>query len=223
MGIKDFAVTSDGERIANPRKLERRARALARYQRRLARCQKGSANRRKAAAKVARAHRKVRAFRADFLHRASISLVRRYDVIAIEDLNVAGMVRNHSLAKAISDCGWGEFRRQLEYKAERYGRELAVIDRWFPSSKTCSACGHLLASLSLGTRHWTCPGCGTRHDRDINAAKNILAAGLAVGAGNGVDACGADVRHGGATPVQSAVKQEPQGVSPGIPVLQGGE
>jgi putative transposase len=130
---------------------------------------------------------------------------------------VSGMVRSRRLARVISDCGWGEFRRQLEYKCVRYGRELAVIDRWYPSSKTCVACGHLLAELSLSTRHWTCPECRTRHDRDINAAKNILAAGLAVAA------CGADVRHSGSPRVRSAVKQEPEPVTAGIPVLQGGE
>jgi putative transposase len=223
LGIRDFAVTSDGERIANPRHLERKASNLARYQRRLARCQKGSANRAKAKAKVARAHRKVRNARSDFLHRASTRLVRDNDVIVIEDLAVSNMVRNRQLARAISDCGWGEFRRQLEYKCQRYGRGLVVIDRWYPSSKTCSACGHLLAELSLSTRMWRCPSCGTWHDRDINAAKNILAAGLAVAGGNSSDACGADVRHSGTSRVQSAVKQEPRPVRSGIPVHQRGE
>ena len=197
LGIKDFAVTSGGEKIANPRHLERKARNLARYQRRMARCQKGSANRAKARAKVARAHRKVRASRADFLHRTSARLVRDHDLIVIEDLNVKGMVRNRRVAKAISDCGWGTFRRMVEYKAARAGRHLIVIDRWYPSSKTCSSCGHLLAELSLSTRHWTCPSCGTRHDRDINAATNILAAGLAVARGSPGHACGGDVRHPG--------------------------
>jgi putative transposase len=223
LGIKDFAVTSDGEKIANPRHLVQRERNLARYQRRMARCRKGSANRAKAKAKVARAHRKVRASRTDFLHKASTRLVRDHDVIVLEDLAVKNMVRNRSLAKAISDCGWGTFRSMIGYKAAKYGRHVIVIDRWYPSSKTCSACGHLIASLSLSTRHWTCPGCGTLHDRDINAAKNILAAGLAVAGIAPGDACGADVRHSGSPRVQSAVKQEPQGVSPGIPVLQGGE
>jgi putative transposase len=223
LGIKDFAITSDGEKIPNPRRLARRERNLARYQRRLARCQRGSANRAKAKAKVARAHRKVRASRADFLHRASTRLVRDHDVIVIEDLNVKGMVRNHTLAKAISDCGWGEFRRMIQYKAQRYGRHVIVIDRWYPSSKTCSACGHLLAALSLSTRHWQCPSCGTRHDRDVNAAKNILAAGLAVAQGSLGDACGAGVRHSGSSRVRPAVKQEPRPVRAGIPVLQGGE
>ena len=217
LGIKDFAVTSDGEKVQNPRSLARRERSLARYQRRLARCQKGSANRAKARAKVARAHRKVRASRADFLHRTSARLVRDHDVIVIEDLAIKNMIRNHSLAKAISDSGWGEFRRQLQYKAAKAGRRLIVINRFYPSSKTCSGCGHLLKELSLRTRTWQCPSCGTRHDRDINAAKNILAAGLAV------TACGADVRHPGSSWVRSAVKQEPRRATAGIPVPQGGE
>ena len=217
LGVTDFAVTSDGEKIANPRHLARKARNLARYQRRLARCRNGSANRAKAAAKAARAHRKVRDARRDFLHRASTRLIRENDIIVIEDLNVSGMLRNRRLARAISDCGWGEFRRQLAYKCERAGRNLVVIGRWYPSSKTCSACGHLLAELSLGTRQWTCPSCGARHDRDINAAKNILAAGQAV------TACGAGVRHPGTSRVRPAVKQEPQPVTAGIPVLQRGE
>jgi putative transposase len=223
LGVSDFAVTSDGDRIPNLRHLERKAHRLARYQRRLARCRKGSANRAKAAAKVARAHRKVRNARRDFLHRATTRLVRSADTIVIEDLNVSGMIRNRHLARAISDCGWGEFRRQLEYKCVRYGRDLVVIDRWYPSSKTCSACGYLLAELGLAIRHWTCPSCRARHDRDINAAKNILAAGLAVARGCPGDACGAGVRHSGFSRVRSAVKQEPQPVTPGIPVLQGGE
>ena len=222
LGIKDFAVTSGGVKIPNPRKLARREQALARYQRRLARCQRGSANRAKAKAKVARAHRKVRASRTDFLHRTSARLVRGHDVIVIEDLAVQNMVRNRSLAKAISDCGWGTFRQMLAYKTAKAGRHLIVIVRWYPSSKTCSACGHLLAALSLTTRTWQCPSCRTRHDRDINAAKCILAAGLAVGI-DSANACGADVRHSGSSRVQSAVKQEPQPAKAGIPVLQGGE
>ena len=223
LGVTDFAVTSAGKRIANPRHLERKARSLARYQRRLVRCQKGSANRAKAAGKVARAHRKVRNARRDFLHRASTSLVRTADLIVIEDLAVSNMLRNRHLARAISGCGWGEFRRQLEYKCERYGRRLVVIDRWYPSSKTCSACGHRLMDLSLSTRNWRCPSCGTRHDRDINAAKNILAAGLAVARGSPGDACGADMRHSGSSRVRSAVKQERRPARARIHVLQGRE
>jgi putative transposase len=223
LGITDFAVTSEGQRIANPRHLARRARNLARYQRRMARCQPRSANRAKAKAKVARAHRKVRAARTDFLHKASTGLIRDHDLIVLEDLAVTNMLRNRTLAKAIADCGWGTFRAMLEYKAARYGRRVIVVDRWYPSTKTCSACGHLLPELSLSVRAWQCPSCGTRHDRDINAAKNILAAGLAVAGDNSGNACGADVRHSGSSGVQSAVKQEPQPVRAGIPVFQGGE
>jgi len=179
LGIKDFAVLSTGEHIPNPKHMARHERGLRKHQRRLARCQKGSSNRAKQKVKVARKHSRVRDARRDFLHKTSTDLVRRFDTIAVEDLSPRNMVRNHCLAKSISEAGWGEFRTLLEYKAERAGRRLAVIDRWYPSSKTCSACGHLLAALSLGTRHWTCPDCGTRHDRDHNAAKNILvAAGL---------------------------------------------
>jgi putative transposase len=217
LGLKDFAVLSSGVRIAHPKHIERHQRRLKRYQRRLARCQKGSANRAKAKRKVSRQHARVADARRDFLHKASTDLVQRFSVIAIEDLNVSGMVRNRSLARAISCTGWAEFRRQLQYKAERYGRTVAVVNRWYPSSKTCSACGHLLVSLSLGTRQWACPGCGTLHDRDINAAKNILSA-----AGLAADACGPDVRHGGATPVQSAVKQETRPARAGISRLHAG-
>jgi putative transposase len=223
LGVTSFLVMSDGKKIANPRHLERRARNLARYQRRLARCQRGSANRAKAKAKVARAHRKVRNARRDFLHKTTTGLVRGNDLIAIEDLAVKNMVRNRCLARAISGCGWGEFRRQLEYKCERAGRCLVVIGRWYPSSKTCSACGFLLADLPLQVRAWRCPSCRARHDRDLNAAKNILAAGLAAARGNPGDACGADVRHPETPPVQSAVKQEPRLARAGIPVLQGEE
>ena len=217
LGLTDLVVTSDGERIPKPRHLKRRAANLARYQRRMARKRKGSANQRKAAAKVARAHRKVRAARTDFLHRVSTRLVLDHDLIVIEDLNVKGMVRNRHLARAISDSGWGMFRAMLAYKAERAGRRLVALDRFYPSSKTCSACGHLLATLALGTRTWVCPGCGARHDRDLNAARNILAAGRAVAA------CGADVSHSGSPWVQSAVKQEPKLARAGIPIRQGGE
>lgn len=219
LGVKDFAITSDGDTIGNPRHLERKARNLARYQRRMAGKQRGSNNRTKAKSKVARAHRKVRNARADFLHRTSTRLVRDNDVIAIEDLNVKGMLRNRRLARVISDVGWGEFRRQLEYKAERAGRTIVVIDRWYPSSKTCSACGYLLDKLSLSTRRWSCPGCRTRHDRDINAAKNIRAAGLAVARESSGDACGAGVRRSGFASARSAAKQETQPVRVGIPRL----
>jgi putative transposase len=173
--------------------------------------------------RAARAHRKVRDARRDFLHKTTTGLVRGHDLIAIEDLAVTNMVRSRRLARAISDCGWGEFRRQLQYKGQRAGRRLVVTGRWYPSSKTCSACGFLLADLPLQVRAWRCPSCRARHDRDLNAAKNILAAGLAAARDNPGDACGADVRHLETPPVQSAVKQEPQLARAGIPVPQGGE
>jgi putative transposase len=219
LGLTDLAVLSNAEKIPHPKDWERHEKRLKRYQRRLARCQMGSHNRVKAAVKVARAHARVADARRDFLHKASTGLVCRFDVIAVEDLNVAGMVRNRRLARAIACTGWAQFRSMLEYKAKRCGRQIIAVDRWYPTSKTCSACGHLLADLSLGTRHWACPACGTRHDRDVNAAKNILAAGLAAGAGDGADACGGTVRRAGATRTLVPVKQEPLGVSPGISVL----
>lgn len=195
LGLKDFAVLSTGEHVPHPRHYQRKEARLARYQRQMARKQRGSANQAKAKAKVARAHARVTDARRDFLHKTSTDLVRRFDVVSVEDLNVAGMVRNRSLAKSIATSGWSEFRGMLEYKTAWYGRQLVVVDRWYPSSKTCSACGHLLAELSLSTRTWQCPACGTRHDRDENAAKNIDAAGRAVVREG--EACGAGVRRDG--------------------------
>ena len=208
LGIKDFAVTSDGEHIANPRDLAQRDRNLARYQRRMARCQRGSANRQKAKAKVARAHRKVRASRTDFLHRRAPAWPgRRPD----RGGRPRGQVHGPEPV-----AGQGHQRlRGGTFRHDRVqgGTGRAACDHGqplVPSSKTCCSCGHLLAELSLKTRTWQCPSCGTRHDRDINAAKNILAAGLAVAGRNPGDACGADVRPQGIPPRQSAVKQEPQ-------------
>jgi putative transposase len=209
LGLRDFAVTSDGERIPHPKILRRKEQRLARYQRMMARKRKGSKNRAKAKGKVAKAHARVADTRRDFLHKTSTGLVRRYTLIVVEDLAVRNMVKNHCLAKSISDSGWAEFRRQLEYKAAWYGRRLVAVDRFFPSSKLCSHCGHLLSKLSPGTRRWTCPTCGTPHDRDINAAKNILAEG------HSVTACGADMRRTGATRARSARKQEAHGGDPG--------
>ena len=161
-----------------------------------------------------RARSAASGWRRDFLHKASTDLVRRFDGIAVEDLNVSGMVRNRSLAKAISRTGWAQFRTFLACKCARYGRTLATVDRFYPSSKTCSSCGYLLASLSLGTRSWACPGCGVPHQRDENAAKNIVAA-----AGLAAPACGGTVRRAGATRARVPVKQEPRPAREGIPVL----
>ncbi len=213
LGLTDLAVLSTGEKIPHPKHWEQHEKRLKRYQRRLSRCQKGSRNRAKAQVKVARAHAKVADARRDSLHKASIGLVRRFDVIAVEDLQVRNMVRNRHLARAISCTGWAELRSMAEYKAQRYGRTVIAVNRWYPSSKTCSACGHLLATLSLATRMWQCPSCGTRHDRDVNAAKNILAVGLAV------TACGGAVRRTEGTPARIAVKQENRRATAGIPIL----
>ena len=187
-GITSLVTLSTGEKIANPRH-ERRDRArLAKAQRELSRKQKGSANREKARVKVARVHARIADRRRDFLHKLSTRLVRENQAVVIEDLSVRNMTRNHSLARAVSDAAWSELRDMLEYKCDWYGRELVVTDRWFPSSKACSACGHLAASMPLKVREWDCASCGTRHDRDVNAAINIRAAGLAV------LACGGSVR-----------------------------
>jgi putative transposase len=154
----------------------------------MARTQRGSANRDKARLRVARVHARIADRRKDFLHKLTTRLVRDNQAVVIEDLSVKNMVRNHHLARAISDAAWRQMRAMLDYKCQWYGRDLVVIGRWYPSSKICSACGRTAASLPLGVREWDCVTCGTRHDRDINAAINIRAAGLAV------LACGAGVR-----------------------------
>ena len=186
-GITSLVTLSTGEKVANPRH-ERRARArLALAQRRLSRKAKGSANREKAKLKVARAHARIADRRRDFLHKLSTRIIRENQTVLIEDLCVRTMVRNHSLARAISGASWAELRTMLEYKADWYGRTVIAVDRFYPSSKTCSACGVIATSLPLNVREWECASCGTAHDRDVNAAKVILAAGLAVAAcGDGV-------------------------------------
>ncbi|WP_244130376.1 transposase [Burkholderia sp. BCC0044] len=186
-GLTDFVFLSTGEKVSAPNVLRQNEVKLAKLQRQLARKQMGSANRRQAKLKVARMYAKVADSRRDFLHKLSARLINENQVIAIESLAVRDMLRNRRLAKSISDAGWSEFVRQLTYKAKWYGRTLIGIDRWYPSSKRCSDCGHTVASMPLKVRVWTCPGCETAHDRDINAARNILAAGLAVSAhGEGV-------------------------------------
>ncbi len=171
-------LTDAAGKIASPRHERADRRRLARAQRALARKDKGSNNRAKAKLTVARAHARITDRRRDHLHKLTTSIVRENQVIAIEDLTVRNMVRNHSLARAISDASWRQMRTMLEYKAAWYGRELVVVDRWFPSSKLCSACGTIQRSMPLNVRDWVC-ACGAAHDRDVNAARNILAAGLA--------------------------------------------
>ncbi|MEU5520825.1 RNA-guided endonuclease TnpB family protein [Streptomyces sp. NPDC047860] len=213
-GITSLVTLSTGEKITNP-KHERRDRArLARAQRELSRKAKGSANRAKARLKVARVHARIADRRRDFLHKLSTRLVRENQTVVIEDLTVRNLLKNGMLARAISDASWTELRSMLEYKCAWYGRELVVIDRFFPSSKLCGACGTIAAKMPLNVREWTCD-CGTVHDRDVNAARNILAAGLAASAcGDGVRPQRESSRTG-----RSSVKQEPQRATAGIPRL----
>jgi putative transposase len=173
VGLKSFLVTSDGMEVPAPKHLEKSQKRLTRLQRKLSRTKKGSSGREKARLAVARQHERVADQRKDFLHKSSRWLVDNYGFIGIEDLLVRGMVRNHCLARAISDAGWGEFRRQLEYKGTWYGTQVVAIDRFCPSSKTCSDCGYIVPELNLSIREWVCPECGAYHDRDLNAAVNI--------------------------------------------------
>lgn len=185
-GITSLVTLSSGEKVANPRHEKRDRARIALAQRRLARKVKGSANRGEARRRVARVHARITDRRRDHLHKLTTRLVRENQTVMIEDLQVRNMLGNHKLARAISDAGWRDLRTMLEYKCQWYGRDLVVVDRWFPSSKVCSACGVLQDTMPLGVRDWTCP-CGARHDRDVNAAINIRAAGLAVLAcGDGV-------------------------------------
>ncbi len=182
LGLTHFAILSTGEKIAAPNTFRKYEAKLAKLQRRLAKKQKGSKNRAKARLKVARLHAKIADARRDFLHKLSTRLINENQVIAIESLSVSNMQKNRCLSKSISDASWSEFVRQLEYKARWYGRELIGIDRWYPSSKRCSDCGYTMPKMPLSVREWVCPECGSIHDRDINAARNVLAAGLAVSA-----------------------------------------
>src|SRR6266851_3252103 len=196
LGLKSLVITSDGQTHGNPKFFAKDEKKLAKAQRRHAKKKKGSKNRAKARLQVARIHKKIADRRRDYQHKLSTKIIRENQVVCVESLHVKNMVKNHCLAKAISDVGWAEFVRQLEYKAEWYGRTLVKIDKWYPSSKRCFDCGHILDSLPLDVRSWICPECGVAHDRDINAAKNVLAVGLTVAA------CGEAVRP-------AAVKTKP--------------
>jgi putative transposase len=188
LGITSLIALSTGEHVANPKGFKVKRAKLRRAQKALSRKQKGSNNCYKARLKVAKVHAEISDARQDYLHKLTTRLVRENQTIAVEDLAVKNMVKNRKLALSISDASWGELVRQLEYKCDWYGRNFVKIDRWFPSSKRCAECGHIVDKLPLNIREWDCPKCGTHHDRDVNAAKNILAAGLAV------KVCGANVR-----------------------------
>ncbi|SNS48098.1 transposase, IS605 OrfB family, central region [Actinomadura mexicana] len=209
-GISSLVALSTGEKIANPRH-ERRDRArLARAQRDLSRKTPGSANRDKARRRVARVHARIADRRRDFLHKLSTRLVRENRTVVIEDLTVGNLLKNRTLARATSDAAWREPHCLLEYKCDWYGRDLVVIDRWFPSSKLCGTCGTVRERLPLDVRQWTCD-CGAVHDRDVNAARNILAAGLAA------SACGDGVRpqRDSSRTGHSSAKQETQRATAG--------
>ncbi|WP_257281625.1 transposase [Endozoicomonas sp. ISHI1] len=179
LGLNDLFITSDGEKSGNPRYTKRYKQKLAYLQCQMSKKQEGSSNRAKAKLKVARLHAKIADCRMDATHKASRKLINENQVVCVESLNVKGMIKNPKLAKHIADANWGEFVRQLQYKAEWAERELVQIDRFFPSSKRCSGCGFVHESLPLSIREWECPECKTHHDRDINAALNIKTAGLA--------------------------------------------
>ena len=213
LGVKNLATLSDGHVIPNPRALGTRLKALRKAQQALSRKVKGSVRREKAKERVARLHARVADVRADVLNKATTMIARDYSVVCIEDLNVAGMVKNRSIARILSDAALGEFRRQLEYKTARSGAALRVVDRWYPSSKTCSNCGTVKAKLSLSERTFNCDACGLSIDRDLNAAINIEVAGSAP---ETLNARGEDVRRfssllGDADPGEARTKRSSTG------------
>jgi putative transposase len=193
--LAHFATLSDGTKVSSPRFLRRAERKLRRLRKDLCRKKKGSANRKKAVVRVARAYARVADSRRDWQHKLSTAIIRENQAVFVEDLCVAGLGRTR-LAKSVHDAGWSQFVGMLEYKAARYGRTFGKVGRFFPSSRACSACGHRDGPKPLDVREWTCPACGVTHDRDVNAARNVLFEGRRVAAGlaETVNACGARVR-----------------------------
>ena len=209
MGLKDLLITSDGETFKNNRYTRRYERKLAKAQKHLSRKKKGSSEYENQRLKVARLHEKISNSRADYLHKCSISLVRRYDTICIEDLNVKGMERNHHLAKSITDASWGSFVSMLTYKAQWNNKKVVKIDRFFPSSQTCNVCGYInKQTKDLSVREWDCPVCHTHHNRDVNAAINILRFGLNNTSAGTVDYTDGEDRRPNLLKGHSSVKSE---------------
>ena len=194
LGIKTMAVVSDGTMFENPKSLKRNLTKIKRLQRVVSRRKKGSQNRRKAVAQLAKAHAKVANIRKNSLHQATSLLAKNKSTVVLENLNVSGMMRNHRLAQAISDVGFAEFKRQMQYKGEWYGCEVLLADRFFPSSKTCSNCGTIKQVLDLGERAFYCEVCGYEIDRDLNAASNLENLYFSTASSAGSNACGEDVR-----------------------------
>lgn len=186
LGLKSFVADSNGRKIEAPKAYRRARKQLVKAQRALSRKQKGSANREKARRRLAKQHRRVARIRSDFLHKASRKLVNESQALVFETLKIKNMLKNHHLAGAIADAGWGEFVRMIEYKAERAGCHVARVDTYFPSSKTCSQCGFKRDELDLSVRSWTCPKCGAHLDRDVNAAANLKAEGIRMLRANGL-------------------------------------
>jgi putative transposase len=206
LGIKNFVVTSDGKKFKNPRYIKQYEKKLKVAQQHLSRKTKGSHQSEKQRLKVASIHEKIANSRKDNLHKISTNLIKSYDVICLEDLNVKGMAKNHKLAKHISDCGWGMFVSMLEYKANWNDKQIVRINRFFPSSKMCSECGWIKSDLKLSDREWVCDSCGSTHDRDVNASKNILSEGISLlSSGTGEYTDGDGVSHSN---MQLSVKSE---------------
>jgi putative transposase len=226
LGITDFATLSNGEKVKSPKPLKKQLKRLRKLQRNLSRKQKGSKRREVARKKLAKLHAKISDTRNDFLHKLSTKIIRENQTIVLEDLNVSGMIKNRKLSRAISDLGWRSFRTMLEAKSVMYGRDFRVIDRWIPTSQTCSCCGFRGGKKELNIREWTCLNCGESHDRDVNAAVNILACtepfdcaqenlgrSVAGGLSETLNGCGEKVRlsakkaHLGEASTQPAFKQ----------------
>jgi putative transposase len=215
LGLKDFVITSDGKKFKNNKYTKRYERKLAKQQKHLSRKTKGSSSFERQRRKVAKIHEKITNSRMDNLHKVSHELISDYDVIALEDLNIKGMVKNHKLAKHISDASWGTFVRMLEYKADWNDKQIVKVNRFYPSSKTCHVCGWIKQDLNLSIREWTCQNCGTTHDRDQNASINILKEGLKIlsSAGTVENTGGDDVRGSN---IQLSVKPEAMHIAFGV-------